>query len=83
MLIGEENRKKEKKEKIDFTTLLLNSGFINSVVILSIEIILYSYFANFEMKFEEFLYKINLESFDLIKSIESYILYSNNRVNIN
>jgi hypothetical protein len=31
MLIGEENRKKEKKEKIDFSTLLLNSGKFNSL----------------------------------------------------
>lgn len=73
ILLGEEQRVNQN----DFTTLLLNDNFNKSLILSSIETVLFSYNIRNRMDFIEMMNLFQLEPFDYLKTIESFVLYSN------
>jgi len=72
MLLGEEQR----LGKTDFSTLLNNENFNRSLIVCSIETILFAYNCKDTLIFKDLLKLFELQPFDFCKIIESFILHN-------
>jgi hypothetical protein len=72
MLLGEEQRLGQR----DFSTLLNNENFNKSLIVCSIETILFSYNCKDTLVFQDLLQLFDLQAFDFCKIIESFVLHN-------
>eukprot|EP01080_Neovahlkampfia_damariscottae_P001516 gene1516-12642_t len=72
MLLGEEHR----LGQTDFSTLLNNENFNRSLIVCSIETILFAYNCKDTVVFQDLLNTFDLQAFDFCKIIESFVLHN-------